>query len=70
MDDVFALRNEGGQRQTHTRERGAIEAELEHGFLDAVAPGCQCFGDAEAPFVVGDVVGDDVDHRQATPLHW
>lgn len=69
MDDVFGVGDEGGQRQTHARQRGAIEAELEYGFLDAVASGFQCFGDAEAPFVVGDVVGDDVDHRQATPLH-
>ena len=52
------------------RQRGGVEAELEHGFLDAVAPGFQCFGDAEPSFVVGDVVGDDVDHRQVTPLHW
>lgn len=69
MDDVVGLGDEGGKPRTHARQRGAIEAELEHGFLDAVAPGFQCFGDAEAPFVVGDVVGDDVDHRQATPLH-
>lgn len=70
MDDVVALRNESGQRRADARHRGGVEALLEHGFLDAVAPGFQCFGDAEAPFVVGDVVGNDVDHRQATPLHW
>ena len=70
MDDVVALRNEGGKPSTHTRQSGGVEAELEHGFLDAVSPGFQCFGDAEPPFVVSDVVGDDVDHRQATPLHW
>lgn len=69
MDDVVALRNEGGQRRAHARQRGCVEAELEHGFLDAVAPGFQCFGHAQPPFVIGDVVGDDVDHRQATPLH-
>ena len=69
MDDVFGVGDEGGQRQTHACQRGAIEAELEYGFLDAVAPGFQCFGDAEPSFVVGDVVGDDVDHRQAAPLH-
>ena len=27
------------------------------------------FGNAEPPLIVGDVVGDDVNHRQATPLH-
>lgn len=69
MDDVVGLGDEGGQRQTHARQRGAIKAELEYGFLDAVAPGFEGFGDAEPSFVVGDVVGDDVDHRQATPLH-
>ena len=69
MDDVVALRNEGREPSTHASQRSAIKAELEDGFLDAVAPGFQCFGDAEAPFGVGDVVGDDVDHRQATPLH-
>ena len=66
MDDVVALLNEGGKPRTHARQRGAIEAELEHGFLDAVVPGFQCFGDAQPPFVIG----DDVDLRQATPLHW
>ena len=66
MDDVFGIRNESNQRRAHARQRRAVEAELEHGFLDAVAPGFQCFGDAQPPFVVG----DDVDHRQATPLHW
>lgn len=70
MDDVFGIRDESGQRRAHARQRGGIEAELEHGFLDAIAPGFECFGDAEPPFVVGDVVGDDIDHRQATPLHW
>ena len=69
MDDVVGLGDEGSEPSTHARQRGGVEAELEHGFLDAVAPGFQCFGDAEAPFAVGDVVGDDVDHRQATPLH-
>ena len=70
MDDVFGVGDEGSEPRTHARQRGCVEAELEYGFLDAVAPGFQCFGDAEAPFGVGDVVGDDVDHRQATPLHW
>ena len=70
MDDVFGIGDEGGQRRTHTRQSGGIEAELEHGFLEAVAPGFQCCGDAEPPLIVGDVVGDDLDHRQATPLHW
>lgn len=69
MDDVFGVGDEGSEPSTHARQRGAIKAELEHGFLDAVAPGFQRFGDAQPPFVVGDVVGDDVDHRQATPLH-
>ena len=69
MDDVFGVGDEGGQQQTHASQCGAIEAELEYGFLDAVAPGFQCFGDAEPAFVVGDVVGDAVDQRQATPLH-
>ena len=70
MDDVVDVGNEGGEPSAHAGERGGVEAELEYGFLDAVAPGFQCFGDAEPTFVVGDVVGDDVDHRQATPLHW
>lgn len=70
MNDVVTLRNEGDEPSTHARERGGVEAELEYGFLDAVAPGFQCFRDAEPTFVVGYVVGDDVDHRQATPLHW
>lgn len=70
MDDVFGVGDEGGEPSTHARERGCVEAELEHGFLDAVAPGFQRFGDAQPPFVIGDVVGNDVDHRQATPLHW
>ena len=70
MDDAFGVGDDGGKPSTHARQRGAIVAELEHGFLDAVAPGFQRFGDAEPSFVVGDVVGDDVDHRQATPLHW
>ena len=70
MDDVFGVGDEGDEPSTHARERGCVEAELEYGFLDAVAPGFQCFGDAESAFIVGDVVGDDVDHRQATPLHW
>ena len=69
MDDVFDVGDEGCQSRTHARQRGCVEAELEHGFLDAVAPGFQCFGDAQSPLIVGDVVGDDVDHRQATPLH-
>ena len=69
MDDVVGLGDEGDQRRAHARQRGSVEAKLEYGFLDAVAPGFQCFGDAEAPLIVGDVVGDDVDHRQATPLH-
>ena len=56
MDDVVGLGDEGGKPSTHARQRGGIEAELEHGFLDPVAPGFQCFGDAQAPFVVGDVV--------------
>ena len=55
--------------RTHASVSG-VEAKLEYGFLDAVAPGFQCFGDAQPPLIVGDVVGDDVDHRQATPLHW
>ena len=70
MDDVVDVGDEGSEPSTHASERSAIKAELEHGFLDAVAPGFQCFGDAEAPFVIGDDVGDDVDHRQATPFHW
>lgn len=70
MDDVVALRDEGGEPSTHARQRGCVEAELEYGFLDAVAPGFQYFGDAEASFLIGDVVGDDVNHRQATPHHW
>ena len=70
MDDVVGLGDEGNQRRAHACQRGAVKAELEHGFLDAVAPGFQCFGDAEPPLIVGVVVGDDVDHRQATPLHW
>ena len=70
MDDVFVIGDEGGQRRAHACQRCGVKAELEYGFLDAVAPGFQCFGDAEPPFVVGDVVGDDVDNRQATPLHW
>ena len=57
-------------RDECARQRGGVEAELEYGFLDAVAPGFQCFSDAEPSFVVGDVVGDNVDHRQVTPLHW
>ena len=61
--------DEGGKPRTHACQRGAIEVELEYGFLDAVAPGFQCFGDAESAFVVSDVVGGDVDHRQATQLH-
>lgn|GEM_PF-5990636 len=69
MDDVVGLGDEGGKPSTHASQRGVVEAELEHGFLDAVAPGFQCFGDAQPPLVVGDVIGDDVDHRQATPLH-
>ena len=69
MDDVVGLGDEGGEPRAHARQRGGVEAELEHGFLDAVAPGFQRFGDAEQPLIVGDVVGDDVDHRQATPLH-
>lgn len=70
MDDVVGLGDEGGEPRAYASQRGGVEAELEHGFLDAVAPGFQCFGDAEPSFIVGDVVGDDVDHRQATPLHW
>lgn len=70
VDDVFGVGDESGQQQTHARQRGVVEAKLEHGFLDAVAPGFQCFGDAEPSFVIGNVVGDDVDHRQATLLHW
>ena len=70
MYDVFGVGDESGQQETHASQRGSVEAKLEYGFLDAVAPGFQCFGDVEAPFVVGDVVGDDVDHRRATPLHW
>lgn len=57
-------------RDERTREHGSVKAELKHGFLDTVAPGFQCFGNAEAPFVVGDAVGNDVDQRQATPRHW
>ena len=57
-------------RDECARQRGGVEAELEYGFLDAVSPEFQCFGDTESPFVVGDVVGNDVDHRHATPLHW
>lgn len=52
MDDVVALRNESGQRRADARQRGGVEAELEHRFLDAVAPGFQCFDDAEPTFVV------------------
>ena len=70
MDDVVGLGDEGGEPRAHARQRGGIKAELEHGFLDPVAPGFQRFGDAEPTFVIGDVLGDDVDHRQATPLHW
>lgn len=70
MDDIVSLGDESGQRRAYTCQRGGVEAELEHGFLYAVAPGFQCFGDAEPSLIVGDVVGDDVDHRRATPLHW
>ena len=70
MDDVFGVGDEGGKPRAHACQRSSVEAELEHGFLDAVAPGFQRFGDAQPPLVVGDVVGDDVNHRQATPLHW
>ena len=62
--------DEGSEPSVQARQRGGVEAKLEYGFLDAVAPGFQRFGDAEPTFVIGDVVGDDVDHRQATPLHW
>ena len=70
MDDVVGVGDEGGKPSTHARQRGGVEAELEHGLLDAAASGFQCFGDAEPSFVVGDVVGNDVDYRQATPLQW
>ena len=70
MDDVVGPGDEGGKPRAHACQRGSVEAELEHRFLDAVAPGLQYFGDAQPPLIVGDVVGDDVDHRQATPLHW
>ena len=66
MDDVVGLGDEGGEPRAHARQRGGIKAELGHGFLDAVAPGLQRFSDAVPSFVIG----DDVDHRQATPLHW
>ena len=52
--DVFDVGDEGCQSRTHARQRGCVEAELEHGFLDAVAPGFQCFGDAQSPLIVGD----------------
>ena len=70
MDDAFGVGDDGGKPRAHARKRGGIKAELEHGFLDAVAPGLQRFSDAVPSFVIGDVVGDDVDHLQATPLHW
>ena len=70
MDDVFGVGDESGQQQAHVSQRGGVEAELEHGLLDAVAPGFQCCGDVQPPLIVSDVVGNDVDHRQATPLHW
>lgn len=70
VDDVFGVGDEGGEPSAHARERGGVDMELEYGLLDAVAPGFQCFCDVEPTFVVGDVVGDDVDHREATPLHW
>ena len=63
MDDVFGVGDEGSEPSTHASQRGTVEAELEQGFLDAVVPGFQCFGDAEPSFAVGDVVGDDVDYR-------
>ena len=52
MDDVFGVGDEGSEPSTHARQRGAIKAKLEHGFLDAVAPGFECFGDAQPSFIV------------------
>ena len=65
MDDVFGIFDGSGQEVAHALQGVGVETELEHGFLDAVAPGFQDFGDLEAAPVVGDVVGDDVDHEHA-----
>lgn len=62
MHDVLGLVDQGGQPGPHGVEPCGVEAQLEHGLLDAVAPGLQGFGDAGAASVGGDVVGDDVDH--------
>ena len=48
MDDVVGVGDEGDQRRAHARQHGAIKAELERGFLDAVAQGFQCCGNAES----------------------
>ena len=62
MHDVFGLVDQGGQPGPHGVEACGVEAQLEHGLLDAVAPGLQGFGDSGPAFVGGDVVGDYVDH--------
>lgn len=69
VDDVFGVCDGGGEQVAHARQEVGVEAQLEHGLLDAVAPGFQDFRDAEPSPVVGDVVGDDVDHRHAIPCH-
>ena len=55
MDDIFCVGDEGGRPSTHACERGGVDAQLEHGFLDAIALGFLCFGDALPSFVVGRV---------------
>lgn len=69
VDDVFGVCDGGGEQVAHASQGVGVEAQLENGFLDAVAPGFQYFRDAEPSPVVGYVVGDDVDHRHAIPCH-
>lgn len=69
VDDVFGVCDGGGEQVAHACQGVGVEAQLEHGFLDAVAPGFQDLGDFEPSPVVGDVVGDDVDHRHTILCH-
>lgn len=62
MHNVFGLVDQGCQPGPHGVEPCGVQAQLEHGFLDAVAPGLQGFGDSGPAPVGGDVVGDYVDH--------
>lgn len=69
VDDIFGIFDDGQQQVSHARQGWGVQPQLEHGFLDPIPPGFQDFGYAQTPLVVGDIVGDDIDHRHAIPRH-